>query len=152
MNRLGLIAMILLFVSVTTTNSASRQTPKATAGAVEERSYENTCDGAQAYFDDWHEATDAYFERDRTWSETWEFSLAYYRASNPPPIVGEWTDANIAFWAALSDHFYLDPDPLSHGDAIHDAEEELEDVCEGVRIYQTVLGVSAQRADHAVPA
>ena len=142
MNRCASIAPLVLFALMTTTGSASGQTPMATAVAVEERSYENTCDGAQAYFDDWHEAAAAHEERNTTWSENIEFILEYFRASNPPPIVEEWTDVNIAIWAALSD-FDLDTDFSPLLDAKEDAEEELEDMCEGIRIYRNVLGVSA---------
>jgi hypothetical protein len=130
------MAMVLLFSSMIITDSVSAQTPMATAGATEERSYENTCDGAQAYFNDWHEAADVYGADGGTRSEVWKFPLAYFRASNPPPIVEEWTEANIVFWAAMSDFdLYMDWMPLL--DAIDDASEELEDACEGIRIYQT---------------
>jgi hypothetical protein len=106
------------------------RTPVATSVAVPERSYENTCDGAQAYVNDLDEATNAHFARRETWTGTWEFFLEYYRASNPPPILEEWTDANIAVWAAASDiaaspHFYF-----KSREAIDEAEEELEDACE----------------------
>lgn len=104
----------------------------ATAAAVEERSYENTCDGAQAYFDDLHKATIAFAEHDSSWSENLTFFLEYFRASNPPPILEEWTDANISFWAALSDYDAESTDLLyEHLDAKDAAEDELEDACEG---------------------
>jgi hypothetical protein len=115
----------------------------ATAAAVEERSYENACDGAQAYFDDLHEATTAFAEHDPgpSWSENLTFFLEYFRASNPPPILEEWTDANITFWAALSDYDAESTDLLyEHLDAIHAAEEELEDACEDYEFTEDFWG------------
>jgi hypothetical protein len=115
------------------------QTPmaKATPAAFAERSYENTCDGAQAYFDDLHEATRAHDElATPMFPDGIEFYLAYYRSSNPPPIVEEWTDANISFWAALSD-FAADTSDL---DPIHAAEKELEDLCEDHEFVEDFWG------------
>ena len=102
-------------------------TVPATPGVVEERSYENTCDGAQAYFDDLWDATDAHVElATPMFPDGIEFYIAYFRSSNPPPIVEEWADASLAFWVAMSD---FDADQ-SHLEAIHAAEEDLEDACE----------------------
>jgi hypothetical protein len=115
---------------------ATPATSGSTAVAGGERIYEHTCDGAQAYFDDLWEVTNAYVERDTTFREDFEFFLQYFRASNPPPIVEEWTDAHIALWAALSD-FEAD---TSHLDAIDTAEEDLEDACEGYGFTEDFWG------------
>jgi hypothetical protein len=99
--------------------------------AVPAGSYENTCDGAQPYVDDLDKATTAHVERTGTWAGMWEFYLAYYRATNPPPILEEWTDAQIGFWAALTDLAASPFLPSERLEAVNAAEEELKDTCEG---------------------
>jgi hypothetical protein len=128
MNRRAATALLVLAASMSIIGPAGGQTPVATGLPVEQRSYENTCDGAQAYFDDLWDATNVYVERDTTLMEDIDYFLAYFRASNPPPIVEEWRDAQVSFWAAMSD-FDIYTDSTSLLDAIDHAEEELEDLC-----------------------
>jgi hypothetical protein len=128
MNRRAATALLVLAASMSIIGPAGGQTPVATGLPVEERSYENTCDGAQAYFDDFWERILTYDELDASFSDDMEFYLATYRNSNPPPIVEEWRDAQVSFWAALSD-FDMYTDSRSLLDAIDHAEEELEDLC-----------------------
>jgi len=129
MSRRWLLALLLLFTCRATVVSASGQTPAATPDAAGERSYENTCDGAQAWFDDLHDGTDAYVESGTSFSDDIEFFLDYFRNSNPPPILEAWTDAQVVLWANFSD-FDGETDYMSMLEAIEDAEEDLEDLCE----------------------
>ena len=141
MSRLGLLAMLLLFAFMATAGSASGQTPMASPSSVAQRSYENTCAGAQAYFDDLWAVTNAYNERETTVWEDIEFFLAYFRASNPPPILEEWTDANIAIWALLTDVDFESAHLLQeYNDAKDAAEEELEDICDGYEFTERFWG------------
>jgi hypothetical protein len=92
-------------------------------------SCENSCDGAQAYFDDLWEVTRAHPELDASVNDAIDFFLAYFQNSNPPPILEEWVDAQAALWGVLSDDYSPHTDYQAILDAIDDAEDKLEDEC-----------------------
>lgn len=127
MSRHSLLCLLLLIACSASMGSAAGQTPVATPAAA--RSYENTCDGAQAWFDDLHEATDGDDDPGTPIAEMAVSFLDYFRNSNPPPILAAWIDAEVTFWANISD-FDPEMDYMSLLDAIEDAEEDLADLCE----------------------
>jgi hypothetical protein len=121
---------------MSTVGSAMGQTPTASPSPP---NYENTCDGAQAYFDDLHEVSRVRNELDLSMAEENAFYLAYFQNSNPPPILEEWVDASAALFGAFTD-FTSYTDFTALLDAIYDAEEELEDVCEDYPFTESFWG------------
>jgi hypothetical protein len=89
MSRRAYTALLVLFATIPTVGSVVGQTPVASPAAVMWPIYENTRDGAQAYFDDLHEVSRVRNELELSFVEENAFYLAYFQDSNPPPILEE---------------------------------------------------------------